>query len=359
MGQKVNPIGLRLGVTEDWRSRWYAGKRTYAQQLKEDIDIRTHITDKLKRAGISRVEIERFGDRVRIDIFTARPGIVIGKRGAEVDELRSMLEKSTGKQVQVNIQEIKRPELDAVLVAQNVADQLEARVSFRRAMKKAVQLAMKSSAKGIRIQCSGRLGGSEMSRSEWYREGRVPLHTLRADIDYGLAESLTTFGRIGVKVWIYKGEIMSPAEVRERRAERERAAKGEGKGPREDRPRREGEKTAGRRSAPVQKGAAEAEMKAPQGAGEMGADAPEKPVAGTESTSAKTEEAAKVARTEKAAKPDKPEKAAKSPKAEKAGKPEKPEKADKPDKAGKAEKPEQPEKSDKSERAVVETSGEA
>jgi small subunit ribosomal protein S3 len=229
MGQKVNPIGLRLGITEDWRSRWYAGKKLYSQQLIEDLGIRKHIQDRLKRAGISRVEIERFGDKIRIDIFTARPGIVIGKRGSEVDELRTMLEKRTEKQVQVNIQEIKRPEIDAVLVAQNVADQLEARVSFRRAMKKAVQLAMKSGAKGIRVQCGGRLGGSEMSRSEWYREGRVPLHTLRADVDYGTAESLTTFGRIGVKVWIYKGEILSPAEVRERRAERARQG-GEGDG---------------------------------------------------------------------------------------------------------------------------------
>jgi len=205
VGQKVNPIGLRLGINEDWRSRWFATK-DFAADLKQDLELRKIIETRLTRAGISRIELERAGDRIKIDIHTARPGIVIGKKGAEVDALRADIEKRTGKQVQINIQEIKRPEIDAVLVGQNLAEQLQARVSFRRAMKKAVTSALKSGAKGIKVQCSGRLGGSEMARTEWYREGRVPLHTLRATIDYGFTEAKTTFGRIGVKVWIYHGE---------------------------------------------------------------------------------------------------------------------------------------------------------
>lgn len=209
MGQKVHPLGFRLGVIEDWRSRWFATKE-FSNYLDEDIQIRRWIAKRLVRAAISKVEIERSGDRIKIDLYTARPGVVIGKRGAEVDLLRSQLEKLTERHVQVNIQEVPRPELNAVLVAQSVAEQLSARVAFRRAMKKAVTAAMKSGAAGIKINCAGRLGGSEMARREWYREGRVPLHTLRAKIDYGFVEAITTFGRIGVKVWIYQGEVFGP-----------------------------------------------------------------------------------------------------------------------------------------------------
>ncbi len=207
MGQKVNPIGLRLGLVEDWRSRWFASKE-YPKFIAEDILIRKHIGKKLKRAGISRIEIERTSDNVKVDIYTARPGIVIGRKGSEVDVLRSEIAKIVGKQVQINIQEITRPELDATIVAQRVAEQIEARVSFRRAMKKAVASAVRDGAKGFKISCTGRLGGSEMARNEWYREGRVPLHTLRAVIDYGFAQALTTVGLIGIKVWIYKGDVV-------------------------------------------------------------------------------------------------------------------------------------------------------
>src|SRR6266404_8705689 len=209
MGQKVNPYGFRLGVTTDWKSRWIADKKEYTEFLIEDWKIRDYLRKQLERAAVSRVEIERTRDRLRIDVHTARPGIVIGRRGAEADRLRQGLAKITGNnRVQLNIQEIKQPELDAALIAQGVADQLAGRVAFRRAMKRAVQNAQKAGALGIRVQCSGRLGGAEMSRTEWYREGRVPLHTLRADVDYGLAEAKTTFGRIGVKVWIYRGDIV-------------------------------------------------------------------------------------------------------------------------------------------------------
>ena len=207
MGQKVNPHGFRLGITTDFKSRWYADK-LYKEYVAEDVAIRRMLQRGMERAGISKVEIERTRDRVRVDIHTARPGIVIGRRGAEADRIRGDLEKLTAKQIQLNILEVKNPEIDAQLVAQGVAEQLSSRVSFRRAMRKAIQSAMKGGAKGIRVQCSGRLGGAEMSRSEFYREGRVPLHTLRADIDYGFYEARTTFGRIGVKVWINKGEIM-------------------------------------------------------------------------------------------------------------------------------------------------------
>ncbi len=203
MGQKVNPHGFRLGITTDFKSRWYAEKK-YKDYVAEDVAIRRMLQKGMERAGISKVEIERTTDRVRVDIHTARPGIVIGRRGAEADRIRGDLEKLTGKQIQLNILEVKNPEVDAQLVAQGVAEQLSSRVSFRRAMRKAMQSATKGGAKGIRVQCSGRLGGAEMSRSEFYREGRVPLHTLRADIDYGFYEARTTFGRIGVKVWIYR-----------------------------------------------------------------------------------------------------------------------------------------------------------
>src|SRR5687767_15221205 len=207
MGQKINPHGFRLGITTDHKSRWYSDK-LYSNYIGEDVKIRRLLTKGLERAGISSVEIERTRDRVRVDIYTARPGIVIGRNGAEAERVRSDLEKLTGKQVQLNILEVKNPETDAQLVAQGVAEQLASRVQFRRAMRKAQQSAMRGGALGIRIQCSGRLGGAEMSRSEFYREGRVPLHTLRADIDYGFHEAKTTFGRIGVKVWVNKGEIM-------------------------------------------------------------------------------------------------------------------------------------------------------
>jgi small subunit ribosomal protein S3 len=209
MGQKVNPYGFRLGVTTDWKSRWIADKKEYRDNLIEDWKIRDYLRRQLERAAVSRVEVERTRDRLRVDVYTARPGIVIGRRGSEAERLKAGLAKITGNpRVHFNIQEIKQPEIDATLLAQGVADQLAGRVSFRRAMKRAVQTAMKAGALGVRVQCAGRLGGAEMSRKEWYREGRVPLHTLRADVDYGLAEARTTFGRIGVKVWIYKGDIL-------------------------------------------------------------------------------------------------------------------------------------------------------
>ena len=214
MGQKVNPHGFRLGITTEWKSRWYADK-LYKDYVKEDVAIRRLMSKGMERAGISRVDIERTRDRVRVDIHTARPGIVIGRKGAEADRIRADLEKLTEKQVQLNILEVKNPELDAQLVAQGVAEQLSSRVSFRRAMRKAMQSALKAGAKGIRVQCSGRLGGAEMSRSEFYREGRVPLHTLRANIDFGFYEARTTFGRIGVKVWIYKGDVVQTLAERE------------------------------------------------------------------------------------------------------------------------------------------------
>ncbi|RZS37182.1 small subunit ribosomal protein S3 [Herbihabitans rhizosphaerae] len=234
MGQKINPHGFRLGITTDWKSRWYADKQ-YAEYVAEDVKIRRLLSKGMERAGISKVEIERTRDRVRVDIHTARPGIVIGRRGAEADRIRGELEKLTKKQVQLNILEVKNSEADAQLVAQGVAEQLSNRVAFRRAMRKAIQSAMRSpQVKGIRVQCSGRLGGAEMSRSEHYREGRVPLHTLRADIDYGFFESRTTFGRIGVKVWIYKGDVVGGR--RERDAREQTAA--EPRQPRRERPNR-------------------------------------------------------------------------------------------------------------------------
>lgn len=212
MGQKVYPIGLRLGITEDWRSRWYAGK-DYAKTLEGDIELRKYLEKRLRRAALSKVEIERAGDKTKVIIVTARPGIVIGKKGAEIDALKKELEAIVGGTVSIDTIEVKRPELDAVLIAQSVAEQLEGRVAFRRAMRKAVQSARKSGAKGIRIQCSGRLGGAEMGRREWYREGRVPLHTLRAKIDYGFASAHTTMGVCGVKVWVYHGEVLPGQEA--------------------------------------------------------------------------------------------------------------------------------------------------
>jgi len=208
LGQKVNPIGLRVGIIRDWEGKWYADKKNFSDLLLEDYKIRKYIKKKLYTAGISRVQIERAANRIKIFIHTAKPGIVIGRGGSEVEALRKELEKLTGKQVSVNIIEVKVPEIDAQLVAENVALQLEKRVAFRRAMKQAVSRAMKMGAQGIKIACSGRLAGAEIARTEWYSEGKVPLHTLRADIDYGFAEASTTYGKIGVKVWIYKGEIL-------------------------------------------------------------------------------------------------------------------------------------------------------
>ena len=207
MGQKVNPTGFRIGVTEDWRSRWYADKN-YATNLANDLEIREFLNKQLSRAAVSKVEIERAGDKIKVIVTTARPGVVIGKKGAEIDALRKKLEKIANGPVNIEVVEVKRPELDANLIAQSVAEQLEGRVAFRRAMRKAVQSARKSGAKGIRIQCSGRLGGAEMSRREWYREGRVPLHTLRSKIDYGFCTANTTMGAIGIQVWVYHGEVL-------------------------------------------------------------------------------------------------------------------------------------------------------
>ncbi|MGI6127778.1 MAG: 30S ribosomal protein S3 [Planifilum sp.] len=207
MGQKVSPVGLRVGIIRDWESKWYAGK-DYADLLHEDIRIREYIGRRLKDAAVSTIEIERAANRVNITIHTAKPGMVIGKGGAEVEALRQELVKMTGKKVHINISEIKVPELDAKLVAENIAQQLERRISFRRAMKQAIQRTLRAGAKGVRTQVSGRLGGADIARTEGYTEGTVPLHTLRADIDFGLAEAHTTYGRIGVKVWIYRGEVL-------------------------------------------------------------------------------------------------------------------------------------------------------
>ena len=207
MGQKVHPIGLRVGIIRDWDSKWFGGK-DYADLLHEDIKIREYLKDRLKDAAVSRIEIERAANRVNVSIHTAKPGMVIGKGGKEVEAIRQELNKLTGKRVHININEVKQPELDAILVAENIAQQLERRISFRRAMKQAIQRTLRAGAKGIRTQVSGRLDGKDIARSEGYNEGTVPLHTLRADIDYGFAEAHTTYGRIGVKVWIYRGEVL-------------------------------------------------------------------------------------------------------------------------------------------------------
>ena len=207
MGQKVNPIGLRLGIVKTWESRWYADKQ-YADYIFEDHRIRQFVKKKLYHAGVSRIEIERSSKRVRLRIYTSRPGIVIGKKGAEISQLKTEIEKLTAHEIMIDIQEVRKPEIDAQLVAENVALQLERRVAFRRAMKRAVTSAMRFGAQGIKIAAAGRLGGAEMARAEWYREGRVPLHTLRADIDYGFAEAKTTYGIIGIKVFLFKGEIL-------------------------------------------------------------------------------------------------------------------------------------------------------
>jgi small subunit ribosomal protein S3 len=230
MGQKVNPIGLRLGINRTWDSRWYSGKSEYGQLLHEDMKIRAALMKDLKQAAVSKIVIERPHKKCRVTVQSARPGVVIGKKGADIEKLRKKVTKLTKSDVVINIVEIRKPELDAQLVAESIAQQLERRVAFRRAMKRAVQSAMRLGAGGIRINCSGRLGGAEIARMEWYREGRVPLHTLRADVDYGVATAFTTYGTCGVKVWIFKGEIMEHDPM----AQDKKMAEGEAGRPRRD-----------------------------------------------------------------------------------------------------------------------------
>jgi small subunit ribosomal protein S3 len=276
MGQKVNPYGFRLGVTTDWKSKWIADKKEYAAYLHEDDRVRAYIRERVRHAGVSRIDITRTRDNVEVSVQAARPGIVIGRRGSEADAIRADLEKLTSKKVKLNIIEIKNPELDAQVVAFNVAEQLRGRVSFRRAMRRAVQSAMKAGAKGIRIQVSGRLGGAEMSRTEWYREGRVPLHTLRAKVDYGFDEARTTFGRIGVKVWVYTGDQIGSGEEAEAQRAKDRAkALSEGRAV-EDRPRRK----SARKAASVAKKVTGVGSRAPQAKpAETAADKPAEPTA--------------------------------------------------------------------------------
>jgi small subunit ribosomal protein S3 len=212
VGQKINPVGLRIGIIKDWEAKWYAERREYVDTLHEDINVRKFIRQQLPNSGISKIEIERAANRMRVSVHTAKPGIVIGRGGSGIERLRKQLNDMTGKQSHINIMEIRVPELDAQLVAESIAAQLEKRVAFRRAMKQAMSRTMRVGAKGIRTMTSGRLGGAEMSRTEWYTEGTVPLHTLRADIDYGFTEAKTTYGQIGVKVWIYKGEVLPKAK---------------------------------------------------------------------------------------------------------------------------------------------------
>ncbi|PSK99158.1 SSU ribosomal protein S3P [Haloactinopolyspora alba] len=277
MGQKINPHGFRLGVSTDHTSRWFADSTTKGQRYRdyvaEDVAIRKLMTEGMERAGISHVDIERTRDRVRVDIHTARPGIVIGRRGVGADRLRSELEKLTGKQVQMNVLEVKQPEVNAQLVAQGVAEQLSARVAFRRAMRKALQTTMRAGAKGVRIQCSGRLGGAEMSRSEFYREGRVPLHTLRADVDYGFYEARTTFGRIGVKVWVYKGDVTGSRSERAAEQAAQARAQQQRRRPERRRPGRGGDRqeAGAAATAETEPSAAEAPAEATAGAEATGA----------------------------------------------------------------------------------------
>jgi small subunit ribosomal protein S3 len=291
MGQKVNPYGFRLGVTTDWKSKWIADRKDYAGYLHEDHKIRSYLKERVRNAGVSRIEITRTGDKTDVSMFAARPGIVIGRRGAEAEMIRESLEKLVGRKVKLNIVEIKNPDLDAQVIAFNVAEQLRGRVSFRRAMRRAVQSAQKAGAKGIRIQVGGRLGGSEMSRTEWYREGRVPLHTLRAMVDYGFDEARTTYGRIGVKVWVYTGDKIGSGEEAEAQRAMDRAkALAEGR-PVDDRPRRKATRKAASvakkvtgvgaaRPAPVAEAPAEAPADAPAAEAPAAAPvtAPEAPV---------------------------------------------------------------------------------
>lgn len=218
MGQKVHPKGMRVGIIRGWESNWYADKKNFSDLLLEDIKVRNYVKEKLFQAGVSGVEIERSANRIKVTIKTAKPGIVIGRGGTEVEVLRKELEKMTGKKININIAEIKKPELDAQLVAEGIAAQLVKRIAFRRAMKQSVNRTMRLGAQGVKISCAGRLGGAEIARTEWYSEGKVPLHTLRADIEYGFAEANTTYGKIGVKVWIYKGEILPEAKNRKEEA---------------------------------------------------------------------------------------------------------------------------------------------
>ncbi len=244
MGQKVNPNGFRLGITTEWTSRWIADRKTYADYVHEDERIRSYLRERVRHAGVSRIDITRTRDRTDVALLAARPGVVIGRRGTEADMIRESLEKLVGHKVKLDIHEVKNPDLDAQVIAYNVAEQLRGRVSFRRAMRRAVQTAQKAGAKGIRIQVGGRLGGSEMSRSEWYREGRVPLHTLRAKVEYGFDEARTTYGRIGVKVWVYTGDVIGSGEEAEAQRAMDRArALAEGR-PVEDRPRRKATRKA-------------------------------------------------------------------------------------------------------------------
>src|SRR4029453_5183844 len=237
MGQKVNPVGLRLGINRTWDSRWFANRREYGKLLHEDMKIRNYLREQLKQAGVSKVLIERPHKKCRVTIFSGRPGVVIGKKGAEIEKLRKKVAEMTGSEVHLNIVEVRKPETDATLVAENIAQQLERRIAFRRAMKRAVQSAQRMGAEGIKITCAGRLGGAEIARTEWYREGRVPLHTLRADVDYGVATAVTAYGTCGVKVWIFKGEIMEHDPM----AQDKRVNEGEGPRPprreQDDRPR--------------------------------------------------------------------------------------------------------------------------
>ena len=265
MGQKVNPIGLRVGINRTWDSRWFAGNN-YAKLLHEDLAIRKFLRTRLEQAGISKIVIERLAKKARVTVHTARPGVVIGKKGADIEKLRNDLQKLAGAEVALNIVEVRKPEIDAHLVAENIAQQLERRVAFRRAMKRAVQNAMRLGAEGIRINCSGRLGGAEIARLEWYREGRVPLHTLRADIDYGEGRASTTYGICGVKVWIFKGEILAhdPMAQDKRAAEMQASGppSGSGRPPRNDREGRQDRRGGPRRSR------REAPAAAVEGAGE-------------------------------------------------------------------------------------------
>ncbi len=233
MGQKVNPVGLRLGINRTWDSRWFAGKGEYGRLLHEDMKIRQSLMQDLKQAGVSKIVIERPHKKARVTIHSARPGIVIGKKGADIEKLRKKIASMTDSEVHINIVEVRKPEIDATLVAASIAQQLERRVAFRRAMKRAVQSAMRLGAEGIRITCSGRLGGAEIARTEWYREGRVPLHTLRADIDFGVATANTAYGTCGVKVWIFKGEIMEHDPMASERRLTEAADQGSTRRPRE------------------------------------------------------------------------------------------------------------------------------
>ncbi len=239
MGHKVNPIGLRLGINRTWDSRWFAGRHEYGKLLHEDIKIRELLSEQLKASGISKIVVERPHKKCRVTIHTARPGVVIGKKGADIEKLRQQIGKITASEVHLNIVEVRKPEIDATLVAENIAQQLERRVAFRRAMKRAVQSAMRLGAGGIRINCAGRLGGAEIARTEWYREGRVPLHTLRADIDYGVATAKTAYGTCGVKVWIFKGEILEHDPMASERRALEGGGEGGGENRGGGRPRRE------------------------------------------------------------------------------------------------------------------------